>query len=154
MTTQPLRIGIAGLGTVGSGVVRILQRHAGMIATRAGRPIAITAISARDRHRNRDLDLSAYAWEDDPVALARKVIDRGLSVRNTEALVRTASQPKPPRPPRSSEKDADTRALEGDLSAHLKMRVSIDASGQGGKVTISWRDLDQLDRLIQILGAG
>ena len=47
MTPQPLRIGIAGLGTVGTGVVRILQRHADLIALRAGRPIVITAVSAR-----------------------------------------------------------------------------------------------------------
>lgn len=90
----------------------------------------------------------------DPVGLARKVIDRGLSVRNTEALVRTASQPKPPPRPRNTEKDADTRALEGDLSAHLKMRVSIDMAGEGGRVTISYRDLDQLDRLVQVLAGG
>lgn len=90
----------------------------------------------------------------DPVALARRVIDRGLSVRNTEALVRTAGQPKPPRQPRSTEKDADTRALEGDLSAHLKMRVSIDMAGEGGRVTISYRDLDQLDKLVQVLAGG
>ena len=88
----------------------------------------------------------------DPVALARRVIDRGLSVRDTEALVRAAGQPRLPRI--RAQKDADTRALEGDLSAHLKMRVSIDASGQGGKVTISYRDLDQLDELVEILANG
>ena len=86
----------------------------------------------------------------DPVALARRIIDRGLSVRETEALVKAASQPKAPRA-RPAQKDADTRALEGDLSAHLKMRVNIDATAHGGKVTISYRDLDQLDRLVQIL---
>ena len=69
---DPLRLGIAGLGTVGTGVVRILQQHAGLIAARAGRPVQITAVSARSRSKNRDIDLSAYAWEDDPVALARR----------------------------------------------------------------------------------
>lgn len=68
----PLRIGLAGLGTVGAGVARILQTHADTIAARAGRPVAITAICARSRHRDRGVDLSAYAWEDDPVALARR----------------------------------------------------------------------------------
>ncbi|MCV2864563.1 homoserine dehydrogenase [Defluviimonas sp. WL0075] len=70
--SEPLRLGIAGLGTVGIGVVKIVQAHAEMLARRAGRPIAITAVSARDRSRNRDADLSGYAWESDPVALARR----------------------------------------------------------------------------------
>jgi homoserine dehydrogenase len=68
----PLRLGLAGLGTVGIGVVKIVQSQAAMIAARAGRPVEITAVSARDRARNRDADLSAYAWETDPVALARR----------------------------------------------------------------------------------
>jgi homoserine dehydrogenase len=70
--TQPLRIAIAGLGTVGTGVVRIVQTHAAMLEARAGRPIEIVAVSARSRHRNRAVDLSVYDWEDDPVALARR----------------------------------------------------------------------------------
>ncbi len=85
----------------------------------------------------------------DPVALARRVIERGLSVRDTEALVKAAAQPRPAR--QRSQKDADTRALEADLSAHIGMRVGIEAAGQGGRVTIAYRDLDQLDRLVQIL---
>ncbi|PZQ99141.1 MAG: homoserine dehydrogenase [Cereibacter sphaeroides] len=68
----PLRLGLAGLGTVGVGVVRIVQDHADLIAARAGRPIEITAVSARSRGRDRGVDLSAYAWEDDPVALAKR----------------------------------------------------------------------------------
>ena len=68
----PLRLGLAGLGTVGIGVVKIVQRHAGLIAARAGRAVQITAVSARDRTRTRDADLSAYAWESDPAALARR----------------------------------------------------------------------------------
>ncbi|MFN7222444.1 MAG: homoserine dehydrogenase [Paracoccaceae bacterium] len=68
----PLRIGLAGLGTVGIGVVKIVQRHADLIEARAGRPVVITAVSARDRQKNRDADLSNYAWETDPVALARR----------------------------------------------------------------------------------
>lgn len=68
----PLRLGLAGLGTVGIGVVKIVQKHADLIAARAGRPVVITAVSARDRGRNRDADLSGYAWESDPVALARR----------------------------------------------------------------------------------
>ena len=68
----PLRLGLAGLGTVGMGVVKIVQDHAALIAARAGRPVVITAVSARDRSKNRDADLSAYAWETDPVALAHR----------------------------------------------------------------------------------
>jgi homoserine dehydrogenase len=68
----PLRLGLAGLGTVGVGVVQIVQRHADLIAARAGRPVVITAVSARDRSKNRDADLSGYAWETDPVALATR----------------------------------------------------------------------------------
>lgn len=67
---SPLRLGIAGLGTVGTGTVKIIQKHAALLAARAGRPVAITAVSARDRMKNRDLDLSAYAWEDDARNLA------------------------------------------------------------------------------------
>lgn len=68
----PLRLGLAGLGTVGVGVVQIVQRHADLIAARAGRPVVITAVSARDAAKKRDADLSAYAWETDPVALAKR----------------------------------------------------------------------------------
>jgi homoserine dehydrogenase len=57
---------------VGIGVVKIVQQHADMISARAGRAVVITAVSARDRSRNRDADLSGYAWETDPVALARR----------------------------------------------------------------------------------
>lgn len=70
--TQPLRLGIAGLGTVGVGIVRIVQKHAALLEKRAGRPIVISAVSARSRSKNRDIDLSDYAWEDDPVALATR----------------------------------------------------------------------------------
>ena len=91
----------------------------------------------------------------DPVAMARKVIDRNLSVRETEALARQQAERPDPAARVRAEKDADTRALEADLSAHLKMRVRIEHAGQeGGRLTITYRDLDQLDRLCQALGAG
>ena len=60
----PLRLGIAGLGTVGIGVVKIIQTHADLLSAHSGRPVRITAICARDRHKNRDADLSAYDWVD------------------------------------------------------------------------------------------
>lgn len=69
---QPLRIGIAGLGTVGAGVVKIIRRHEKTLTSRAGRPIAISAVSARSRDKDRGVALTAYAWEDDAVALAKR----------------------------------------------------------------------------------
>ncbi|MBU3029977.1 homoserine dehydrogenase [Paracoccus marinaquae] len=68
--SSPLRLGIAGLGTVGIGVVKIVQKHVDLLARRSGRDLAITAISARDRMKNRDADLSSYRWEADPMAVA------------------------------------------------------------------------------------
>ncbi|MDZ4066571.1 MAG: homoserine dehydrogenase, partial [Tabrizicola sp.] len=57
MPAAPLRLGLAGLGTVGIGVVQIIQRQADLIAARTGRAVTITAVSARDRSKNRDADL-------------------------------------------------------------------------------------------------
>lgn len=66
----PLCIGIAGLGTVGVGVVRMLQAHGDDIARRAGRSIEIAGINARDKARERGVDLSGYKWFDNPVGMA------------------------------------------------------------------------------------
>ena len=67
-----LRVALAGLGTVGAGVIKLLNANRELIERRAGQPIEITAISARDRNRDRGVDLSAFAWEDDPTSLARR----------------------------------------------------------------------------------
>lgn len=86
------------------------------------------------------------------VELARKVIEKNLSVRETEELVRRQSETgaKPSKP--KADKDADTRALEGDLTAHLRMKVAINHAGQdGGQLVITYKGLDQLDKLCQIL---
>ena len=61
---KPLRVGIAGLGVVGAGVVGVLQRNAKEIAARAGRPIEVVAVAARDRTRDRGVDLSQVSWAD------------------------------------------------------------------------------------------
>jgi homoserine dehydrogenase len=68
---QPLKIAVAGLGTVGAGTVRLLRDNADLIAARCGRPIAVTAVAARDRGRNRGLDLAGVRWYDDPVEMAK-----------------------------------------------------------------------------------
>ncbi|MGH6744859.1 homoserine dehydrogenase [Novosphingobium sp. PhB57] len=69
---EPLNIALAGLGTVGTGVVRLIETNAELIARRARRPIRIAAVSARDRTKDRGVDLSHYDWEDDPAALAAR----------------------------------------------------------------------------------
>ena len=68
--SSSLRLGIAGLGTVGVGVVKIVQRHQAMLTARTGRDVTITAVSARSKDKDRGVRLGDYAWEDDPVALA------------------------------------------------------------------------------------
>ena len=65
-----LRLGVAGLGTVGASLLRLTQRHADELALRCGRPVVVTAVSARDRNRDRGVDLSGVTWFDDPMALA------------------------------------------------------------------------------------
>jgi len=70
--SEPLRIALAGLGTVGGGVIRLIETNADLIARRAGRPIVITTICARNRSKDRGVDLSKYAWEDDMVILGER----------------------------------------------------------------------------------
>jgi homoserine dehydrogenase len=65
-----LRVGIAGLGTVGVAVLRLLERQAAILAARTGRAIEVVAVSARDARKDRGIDISPYAWFSDPVALA------------------------------------------------------------------------------------
>jgi len=68
--TAPLRIAIAGLGTVGAGTIKLLTTHASDLAKRCGRRIEIAAVSARDWSRDRGIDVSAYRWFDDALDLA------------------------------------------------------------------------------------
>lgn len=67
----PARIALAGLGTVGSGVVNLLQRHAELYAARAGRPPEIIAVNARSKEKKRDCDISGIGWADSPAAIAQ-----------------------------------------------------------------------------------
>jgi len=75
--TRPLSVGVAGLGTVGGGVLRILRDNADIVASHAGRPITVTAVSARDRGRDRGVKLDGLRWHDDPLGLAA---DPGVDV--------------------------------------------------------------------------
>jgi homoserine dehydrogenase len=70
--SEPLRVALAGLGTVGGGVIKLLEANRDLITRRASRPIEIVAVSARDRSRDRGIDLSGLEWSDDPVALAAR----------------------------------------------------------------------------------
>jgi len=67
---EPLKVGLAGLGTVGTAVVHLIERGRDKIVARCGRPIEVVAISARSRSKKRDIDLKKYRWFGDPVALA------------------------------------------------------------------------------------
>jgi homoserine dehydrogenase len=68
----PLKIALAGLGTVGAGVIKLLDANRDLIARRAGRAIEIVAVSARDRNRDRGIDLSRFDWIDDTTSLAAR----------------------------------------------------------------------------------
>ena len=90
---------------------------------------------------------------DDPIALAHRAVDQALSVRQVEALVKEPREATPARARKSTEKDADTKLLEGDLSAAIGMRVAIQANPQdgSGEVRIRYKSLDQLDNLCRKL---
>lgn len=101
----------------------------------------------------------ALITSENPSDLARIVVKKGLSVRDTEKLAKQEKSPATPKTraaKASGEKDADTRALEGDLSATIGMSVNIahKAGAESGVLSISYKDLDDLDALCQILSRG
>lgn len=69
---EPLKIGVAGLGTVGASVIQLLTKHGGQIARKSGRAVSVTAVSARDRSKDRGVDVSSFDWFTDPVEMAEK----------------------------------------------------------------------------------
>ena len=75
--TEPLKLGLAGLGTVGGGVLRLLAERGPALAKATGRPVEIVAVSARDRRKDRCSDISGFRFVADPVELAR---DPGIDV--------------------------------------------------------------------------
>jgi len=95
----------------------------------------------------------------DPMKLAQQVIKGGLSVRATEAGVKRElggdAKPKPTGSGADDDKDADTKALEGDLSANLGMRVSLShkPGQEAGQMTVQYKSLDELDELCRLLSA-
>lgn len=98
----------------------------------------------------------ALVTADDPSGLAKLVVAKGLSVRDVERLAKkkdTADTPKRTPPP--SKKDADTVALEGDLSAAMGLKVAIDhkPGQEAGAVTIRYETLEELDDICRKLGA-
>ena len=90
---------------------------------------------------------------DNPMALAKQIISLGLSVREAERLAKNASQEKIPNKTKRKEKLADTVILEADLSAALKMKVSInhEKGKEKGSISISYKSLDELDRISEVL---
>jgi len=93
----------------------------------------------------------ALLMADDPITLAQNIVARGLSVRETEQLIKSQGQPAKKRSSVVAGKDADTLALEHSLSNQLGLGVSIATKGKGGTMSISFGNLDQLDELIEIL---
>jgi ParB family chromosome partitioning protein len=96
----------------------------------------------------------ALITSDHAQVIAKRIVNEGLSVRATEALVKKYASGDLDKPKKAKPaKDADTKALEGDLSANLGMSVQIDhkAGSESGQVIIKYKDMEQLDELCRIL---
>jgi ParB family chromosome partitioning protein len=98
----------------------------------------------------------ALVGHPDASALAADIIKRRLSVRDTEKLAKSPRISPSQTNPKAPSKDADTLQIEGELSATLGMKVAIDhqANGEGGRVTLNYRSLTQLDDLLRLLSGG
>lgn len=98
----------------------------------------------------------ALVGRPDALFLAGEIVRKGLSVREVEALVRKADRRKTAKPASGPkpEKDADTRQMEQDLSAHLGLKVNIEhhAGKESGKLVLNYRSLEQLDDILRKLG--
>lgn len=89
----------------------------------------------------------------DPVVLAEQVVKKGLNVRQTERLATEKGGVKQRKARASAEKDADTLALERDLSNLLGLKVAIEFQGRGGQVVLHYDTLEQLDDILYRLNA-
>jgi ParB family chromosome partitioning protein len=98
----------------------------------------------------------AIATAEDPEAMARLIVEKGLSVRQTEAMMREVSakpETKSAAPKASREKDADTRALEADIAARLGLAVDIRHGAKGGEIRVRYGTLEQLDDVCRRLSS-
>jgi ParB family chromosome partitioning protein len=135
-----------------------LGKAVGKSRSHVANTLRLLALPERVRELLRDGALTAgharaLLTAPDPVALALQVVDRGLNVRQAEALA--AAKPRDPaaatRTPRA---EPEVLALERQLSERLGLRIGIRQTGRGGQLTISYRDLDQLDGVIRLLQGG
>jgi ParB family chromosome partitioning protein len=90
---------------------------------------------------------------DNPLAIAKQIISLGLSVRDAERLAKNVSEKKISNKAKTKEKPADTVLLEADLSAALKMKVSInhEEGKEKGLISITYKSLDELDRISEVI---
>ncbi len=97
----------------------------------------------------------ALITTDNASELARQVVAKGLSVRETEQLAKGPRRPTTGKTAKVKTKDADTRALERDLSANTKMKVSINhkPGGEAGQVVIGYKNMDELDEICRLLSS-
>jgi ParB family chromosome partitioning protein len=133
----------------------LLGKAVGKSRSHVANTLRLLGLPAKVRSLLRDGQLTAgharaLLTAEDPEKLATAVVVRGLSVRQTEALV--AAKPREPRAGTSTRaQDPDTAALERDLTERLGLKVAIRPAGRGGQITITFRDFDQLDGLIRLL---
>ena len=126
--TKPVKIAIAGLGTVGSALAELIRRHGNELAVRTGRSIAISGVAARDRRKPRTVDLAGSRWFDDPADvrfLTTDELDGRLGVaelRRTAA--RRAAEGIDPSPPDFLHGDAALAVAVGDAARLQGLGIS------------------------------
>ena len=126
--------------------MKSISRSGGSPKWKAGNPAAASVFMLSASHARAILHLPNC------IELAQQIVAKGLSVRDAERLAqqKKAKRFKQPKAPR--EKDADTKALERDLTAKLGLKTEIAVDGKGGALTIHYQSLEQLDDLIAKLG--
>ena len=134
---EPLRIGIAGLGTVGAGLVKLLTENEDLISRRCGRRIQICGISARDPQKVRDISTGHLAWFNDPVELARSenidvfvelIGGEDIAARAVEAALRSGKHVVTANKALIAARGAEF----GDLAEKREVALGFEASAAGG----------------------